>query len=46
MLWVVYGLVIHALPVVVANLVVAAVAAYSSLRSGITAPLPDGRGSE
>jgi hypothetical protein len=34
MLWVVYGLIIHALPVVVANLVVAGVAAYSSLRRG------------
>ena len=30
MLWVTYGLVIHALPVVVANLVVAVVAIYSS----------------
>jgi hypothetical protein len=32
MLWVAYGLIIHALPVVVANLVVASVATYSSLR--------------
>jgi len=32
MLWVVYGLMIHALPVVVANVVVAGVAAWSSLR--------------
>src|SRR5476649_1390498 len=47
MLWVVYGLIIHALPVVVANLVVASVAVYSSLRRGsIQEALPDGRGSE
>jgi len=32
MLWVVYGLAIHALPVVIANLVVAGVAAGSALR--------------
>jgi hypothetical protein len=32
LLWVVYGLIIHALPVVAANLVVAAVAAWSALR--------------
>jgi hypothetical protein len=32
MLWVVYGLIIHALPVVVANLVVAGVAVFSSRR--------------
>jgi hypothetical protein len=31
LLWVVYGLLIHAFPVVVANVVVAAVAVYSSL---------------
>src|SRR5882757_4485082 len=30
MLWVIYGLIIHALPVVAANLVVAAVAGYSA----------------
>ena len=30
MLWVVYGAIIHAFPVVVANLVVAAMAAYSA----------------
>lgn len=33
LLWVVYGMMIHALPVIVANLVVAAVAVYSSLRA-------------
>jgi len=33
LLWVVYGLIIHAFPVVVANLVVASVALYSSWRS-------------
>ena len=32
MLWVVYGVMIHAMPVVVANLVVAGVAIYSSWR--------------
>lgn len=30
LLWVIYGLIIHAPPVVVANLVVAAIAIYSS----------------
>jgi hypothetical protein len=30
LLWVIYGLIIHAFPVVVANLVVAGMAAYSS----------------
>ena len=30
MLWVIYGLIIHAFPVVVANVVVAAVALYST----------------
>lgn len=30
-LWVIYGVMIHALPVIVANLVVASVAIYSSL---------------
>jgi uncharacterized protein with PQ loop repeat len=32
LLWVVYGLLIHALPVVVANVVVAAVAVYSAVQ--------------
>ena len=32
LLWIGYGLMIHALPVVIANLVVAAVAVYSSFR--------------
>jgi len=32
-LWVVYGVLIHALPVVVANAIVASVALYSSLAS-------------
>ena len=32
-LWVIYGLVIHAMPVVVANVVVAAMAIYSSFTS-------------
>lgn len=34
LLWVAYGLLIHAIPVVAANLVVAAVAVYSSLPFG------------
>jgi hypothetical protein len=34
MLWVIYGLIIHAFPVVVANLVVASVALYSSYANG------------
>ncbi|HEV8042475.1 MAG TPA: hypothetical protein VGP62_26595 [Bryobacteraceae bacterium] len=37
LLWVIYGLIIHAFPVVVANLVVASVALYSSL-GGATRP--------
>jgi len=36
-LWIGYGVLIHALPVIVANLVVAAVAIYSSFRSPVTA---------
>lgn len=32
LLWVIYGVIIHALPVVAANLVVAGVAAWSSFR--------------
>jgi hypothetical protein len=45
LLWVIYGLIIHALPVVVANLVVASVALYSSWRSTRENRLPHGRGS-
>lgn len=37
-LWVVYGVIIHALPVVVANVVVASVAVASSLRRDAVAP--------
>ena len=37
LLWIGYGALIHALPVIVANLVVAAVAIYSSFRSPVTA---------
>jgi len=33
LLWIGYGILIHATPVVVANLLVAAAAGYSSLRS-------------
>jgi hypothetical protein len=32
LLWIGYGVIIHAVPVIVANVVVAAVATYSSLR--------------
>ena len=38
LLWIGYGLLIHAAPVVVANLVVAAVAIYSSLRAQAPPP--------
>ncbi len=38
LLWVVYGFLIHAIPVVAANLVVAAVAVYSSCKK--PAPTP------
>ncbi len=37
-LWVIYGVVIHALPVVVANLLVASMALYSATRRGLGAP--------
>lgn len=40
-LWAVYGALIHALPVVVANLIVAGVALASSFRR--RAPVPDAR---
>ena len=36
-LWVVYGVLIHALPVVVANVIVASVALYSSMLRGAPA---------
>jgi hypothetical protein len=32
LLWIGYGVIIHAVPVIVSNVVVAAIAAYSSLR--------------
>jgi hypothetical protein len=38
LLWVIYGLIIHAFPVVVANLVVASVALYSSYFEGKRKP--------
>ena len=38
LLWIAYGVLIHALPVIVANLVVAAVALYSSFRSSRPSP--------
>jgi hypothetical protein len=38
-LWVLYGLVIHAVPVIVANLIVAGVATISSLRQ--QGPMPE-----
>jgi hypothetical protein len=37
LLWVVYGLIIHALPVVVANVVVASVALYSAWSKPLSA---------
>lgn len=42
LLWVIYGSIIHAFPVVVANLVVAGMAVYSSKswRAGKTSPEP------
>ena len=36
LLWVIYGLIIHAFPVVVANLVVAGMAVYSSRNLPVT----------
>jgi hypothetical protein len=36
-LWVVYGLILHAVPIVVANLLVAGVAVYSSLLGSMAA---------
>ena len=33
LLWIGYGVLIHAMPVIVANVVVAAIAVYSSLKS-------------
>ena len=36
-LWVIYGVVIHAFPVVVANLLVASMALYSASRRGLGA---------
>jgi hypothetical protein len=39
LLWIAYGVVIRSLPVIVANVVVAAIAGYSSLRPA--APDPD-----
>ncbi|HME00737.1 MAG TPA: YgjV family protein [Terriglobia bacterium] len=35
-LWIVYGLLIHSLPVVVANLIVSSLALYSAWRGGRT----------
>lgn len=37
LLWIGYGILIHALPVIVANLVVAVIAVYSSFRRSGTA---------
>jgi hypothetical protein len=41
LLWVVYGTVIHAVPIVVANLLVALAAVYSSLAGTRARKLPD-----
>jgi inner membrane protein len=46
LLWMAYGAILHAVPIVVANLLVALVAAYSSLTRSGTAPhpaIPDSR---
>ena len=47
LLWVTYGLLIHAMPVVVANVIVAAAAVYSSLAAArsqkkMQRPIPSG----
>lgn len=39
-LWIVYGLALGALPVVVANLIVAGMAAWSGWRTSVAAPAP------
>jgi hypothetical protein len=44
LLWVVYGALIHAVPIVVANVVVAGVALWSSFARPATAPLPSDQG--
>ncbi|MFL5447509.1 MAG: YgjV family protein [Gemmatimonadales bacterium] len=36
LLWVVYGILLHALPIIVANLLVAAVAGYSSRNEAVS----------
>jgi len=41
LLWIGYGVMIHAMPVIVANLVVASVALYSSLRAPVEAAESD-----
>jgi hypothetical protein len=38
LLWIGYGALIHALPVIVANVVVAAFAVYSSMRPDVPSP--------
>ena len=43
LLWVIYGWIIHAYPVVVANLVVASVALYSARQSGSKSRVPPDR---
>jgi len=43
LIWVVYGLLIRAMPVVVANVIVASAAVYSSLVRSRGAQLPNGR---
>jgi hypothetical protein len=42
LLWVTYGCIIHALPVIVANVVVAVVALYSSFRGSASSEPADG----
>ena len=40
LLWIVYGVMIHAVPVIVANLIVAGVAVFSSFAQRSSAPAP------
>lgn len=41
LLWLAYGVALQAVPVIVANVIVASVAAYSSMRAGVTNRMQD-----
>jgi hypothetical protein len=43
LVWVIYGVILHAIPIVVANLLVALVAVYSSLAGNRARKLPNPR---